>query len=452
MNNNYITSNDLTTNYFTRYSTTGNDPNYLKINSGGAVSGTLNITSNVNIGFSISSIPLNPNYLLNINGGLNASNIYSNNILIDFNSYLTNTNFNNTITLYPTLNYLNNNYITSNDLTINYFTRYSTTGNDPNYFKINSSGRILNNSNLITSNIITSNLINSNLITSLIINTSNLISSNIINSNLITSLNINTSNLISSNIINSNLITSLNINTSNLNTSNINCRFDISSINFIENGSNLRNKYMTINDTYNNFFNINTNNFILGNNILNYNLNINGTINSYSNIIEKGSNLEDKYLMINNLTSTFNNNIYNFVNLQKKFGFRVICNIPVILNDVTYYKFDINISKYIKDRTDSLNSNPYRIFNIKCFTVDTVFDTGVLNKAPNILQYDIYMSLLQPNNNVNVTAIGFPTNYYLTRITAGDIFILKTSNYNFLSILSRIINTKITCIISDILF
>ena len=441
LNNNYITSNDLTTNYFTRYSTTGNDPNYLKINSGGAVSGTLNVTSNVNIGFSIPSIPLNPNYLLNINGGLNASNIYSNNILIDFNSYLTNTNFNNTIILYATLNYLNNNYITSNDLTTNYFTRYSTTGNDPNYFKINSSGRILNNSNLITSNIITSNII-----------TSNIITSNIITSNLITSLIINTSNLISSNIINSNLISSLNINTSNLNTSNINCRFDISSINFIENGSNLKNKYMTINDTYNNFFNINTNNFILGNNILNYNLNINGTINSYSNIIEKGSNLEDKYLMINNLTSTFNNNIYNFVNLQKKFGFRVICNIPVILNDVTYYKFDINISKYIKDRTDSLNSNPYRIFNIKCFTIDTVFDTGVVNKAPNILQYDIYMSLLQPNNNVNVTAIGFPTNYYLTRITVGDIFILKTSNYNFLSILSRIINTKITCIISDILF
>ena len=83
--------------------------------------------------------------------------------------------------------------------------------------------------------------------------------------------------------------------------------------------------------------------------------------------------------------------------------------------------------------------------------VDTIFDTGIANKAPNILQYDIYMSLLDINN-VNVIAIGFPSNYYLTKITAGDIFILKTSNYNYISILSRTINTKITCIISDILF
>ena len=450
---NYLTSNDLIINYFSNYSKTGTDPNYLKINSSGGVignlniNGILNISSNINIGFSTSSIPLNQNnYFLNINGPLNSTNIYSNNILIDFNSYLTKTNFNNTISLYPTLNYLNTNYLTSNDLIINYFSNYSKTGNDPNYLKINSSGIVLN----------TSNLIISNSISSININTSNLISSNLIISNSISSININTSNLISSNLIISNSISSININTSNLNssniiTSNINCQFDILSTNFIENGSNLKNKYLTITNASNTYFNINSNNFILGKNILNYNLNINGSINCYSNIVENGSNLRDKYLMIENLTSTFNSNIYNFVNVQKKFGFRVMCSIPVILNNITYYKYDINIPKYIKDRNDSLNLNSYRIFNIKCFTVDTIFDTGIANKAPNILQYDIYMSLLDINN-VNVIAIGFPSNYYLTKITAGDIFILKTTNYNYISILSRTINTKITCIISDILF
>ena len=274
----------------------------------------------------------------------------------------------------------------------------------------------------------------------------NINTSNLISSNLTSSLNINTSNLITSN-----LTSSLNINTSNLITSNINCRFDIISTNFIENGSNLKNKYLSIFDASNTYFNYNSNNFILGNNILNYNLNINGTLNCYSNIIENGSNLKDKYLMIDNLTSSINSNLYNFVNIQKKFGFRVICNIPIILNNITYYKHDINISKYIKDRNDSTNLNPYRIFNIKCFTVDTIFDTGIVNKAPNVLQYDIYMSLLE-TTNVNITAVGFPTNYYLNKITAGDIFLLKTTNYNFISILSRNNNTRITCIISDILF
>ena len=456
MNTNFITSNDLTNNYFTKYSTTGNDPNYLKINSSGSVLGNLNIngilntTSNINIGFTTSSIPLNPNnYLLNINGSINSSNIYSNNTLIDFNSYLTKNNFNNFITSYSTLNYLNTNFISSNDLTNNYFTKYSITGNDPNYLKINSGGSVLNTSILNISNLTTSNLTTSNLI-GLNITTSNLTTSNLIG------LNISTSNLIGLNISTSNLttsnLTSFDLNSSNLTTSNINCKFDILSTNFIENGSNLKNKYLSIFDASNTYFNFNSNNFILGNNILNYNLNIKGTLNCYSNIIENGSNLKDKYLMINNLTSTINSNIYDFVNIQKKFGFRVICTVPVILNNITYYKYDINISKYIKDRTDSTNLNPYRIFNIKCFTVDTIFDTGIINKAPNILQYDIYMSLLQPNDNINITAIGFPTNYYLTKITAGDIFILKTSNYNYISIVSRNINTKITCIISDILF
>ena len=418
LSNNYITSNDLTSNYFSQYSKTGEDTNYLKINSSGSIgnltiNGLLNINSNINVGFSSTSIPLNPNnYLININGAINTSNIYSNNNLIDFNSYLRNDRFDNTINLYTTLNYLSNNYITSNDLTSNYFSQYSTTGNDSNYLKINSSGSVLNISNLIISNI--------------------------------TSSNINSSKLFSSNI------SSSNINSSNLISSNINCLFNISSSNFIENGINLKNKYLNIFDASNTYFNYNSNNFVLGSNIINYNLNINGNINCYSNIIENGSNLKDKYLMINNLTSSINNNLSNFLNIQKKYGFRVMCSVPIIINNSTFYKYDINISRYIKNRSDSLNSNPYRIFNIKCFTFDTLFDTGIANKAPNILQYDIYMSSIDAN--VNVIAIGFPSNYYLTKITAGDIFILKTSSYNYISILSRNINTKITCIISDILF
>ncbi len=53
---------------------------------------------------------------------------------------------------------------------------------------------------------------------------------------------------------------------------------------------------------------------------------------------------------------------------------------------------------------------------------------------------------------LNICAIGFPSNYYLNRITGGDIFILKTNNFDFISILSTNPNTSISCIITDFLF
>ena len=74
----------------------------------------------------------------------------------------------------------------------------------------------------------------------------------------------------------------------------------------------------------------------------------------------------------------------------------------------------------------------------------------ILNKTPSILQYDIYMS--NYNASISVCAIGFPNNYYLNKITSGDIFILRTNNFNYISILAKTINTTVCCLISDFLF
>ena len=114
----------------------------------------------------------------------------------------------------------------------------------------------------------------------------------------------------------------------------------------------------------------------------------------------------------------------------------------------------INITKYVNNKYDYIDNNPYRIFNIKCFSTDAIFRTNQINKPPNILQYDIYMSHLLNLNpiSINICAIGFPSNYYLNKITSGDIFILKTNNYDYISILSKFPNTNISCIITDFLF
>ena len=322
----------------------------------------------------------------------------------------------------------------------------------------------------------TSNLNASNITSLNQISTSNLNASNITSLNRITTSNLNCSNINSLNLIS----------TSNLNCSNINSLNQISTSNLICSNINSLNQISTsnlisVNNYANNLisYNINNNNILTSYSIYAtnnigisdnpssiYKLNVNGIIYSSTDIIsdgnikEKGVYLKDKYLAINDYTNssmintdTLRNEISNNQpNVQKKNGFRCICSKPIILNDQTYYKHDVNLSLYIKSKVDSIDENPYRIFGIRCFSTSAIFNNNIPNKPPNVLQYDIYTSHILNTNSINICAIGFPSNYYLNKITASDIFILKTNNYNYISILSKTPNLSVSCIISDFLF
>jgi hypothetical protein len=289
--------------------------------------------------------------------------------------------------------------------------------------------------------------------------------------------------------INPSSLYKINIDGSMFATNNIICNS-----NFIEQGTKLENKYLSIHNASNNYLsNINPiiygniscsgsiteNGILLANKYLSrnfqtldnnigfgttpsplYRLNVNGSIFSSNDIIcsniisdnikEKGSNLSDTYVKISDILNyTIDNH-----NIQKKIGIKFICSNVIILNNITYYKYNINISQYVNSKLNYVDNNPYRIFNIKCFSTDTIFRQNLENLPPNILQYDIYMSNLLNLNPVflNICAIGFPTNYYLTKITKGDIFVLKTNNFNYISILSKYQNANISCIITDFLF
>jgi hypothetical protein len=246
---------------------------------------------------------------------------------------------------------------------------------------------------------------------------------------------------------------------------------NIYAMNFIENGSNLQDKYLTVSIANSSFLPISGG--IINNNIgigttpsELYKLTTNGSIYSSNNIycssnfVENGVKLVDKYLSITNASGYILNSEYlkselmnNQPNLQKKNGFRFSCTTEIKLNNETYYKHDIDLTNYVKNKTDSIDTNPYRIFGIKCFSTSAIFNSFTANKPPNILQYDIYMSrLIDSLTNINVCAVGFPSNYYLNKITSGDIFLLKTNNYNYISILSKTYNLSVSCIISDFLF
>ena len=249
-----------------------------------------------------------------------------------------------------------------------------------------------------------------------------------------------TGGIITSNL---NINSNLGIGTSASSSHRLNVNGDIyTSNNFIENGVRLIDKYLTITGG------IITSNLGIGTSASSsHRLNVNGDIYTSNNFIENGVKLVDKYFQ----SANFDNEVLNNQpNLQKKFGIRVACNTEVILNNIKYYKHDINLALYTKLKNDTVNANSYRVFSLKCFSTTAIFNSMILNKTPNILQYDIYMS--DYNNSISVCAIGFPNNYYLNKITSGDIFILKTNNFNYISILSKTINTSINCILSDFLF
>jgi hypothetical protein len=158
----------------------------------------------------------------------------------------------------------------------------------------------LNENNSVTGNINFSGSINSINLS----NTSNLFTSNLYSSNLIVYSNIAINTNISS-------LFPLNVNGSIYSSNNIFC-----SGNFNEAGSNLIDKYLTINNASLKYFPLNggtiSGNIGIGTTTdLGFRLNVNGSIFSSNNIFcsgnfnEGGSNLIDKYLTINNASLNY---------------------------------------------------------------------------------------------------------------------------------------------------
>ena len=458
--NNYLTSNFILNNYVSNvtlnsrllsYSTTGTDPNYLKLTQNNTVSGNITFSSGVNS--------------INLSNASNlfTSNLYSSNIII-YSNLAINTSISSSFPLNVNGSiYSSNNIICSgnfNEGGINLIDKYLTINNASlTYFPLNG-GTISGNIGIGTTTS-TSFRLNVN---GSIYSSNNIFSSGNFNeagTNLIDKyLTINNAGLTYLPLNGGTIKTSLTI-TNNLGIGisassayKLLVNGNIYSTDIIyENGIALSQKYLSIS----NGGTISGNIGIGTSSSPSYRLNVNGTIYSSNSVvsggdmIENGVKLSDKYLSIANasqylITGDFLN---NQPNLQKKIGFKFVCNKPIILNNETYYKHDINISSYVRNKYDMIDMSNYRIFNIKCFSTMGVFTTMIANKPPNILQYDVYMSSYP---SINICAIGFPSNYYLNKITAGDICLLKTTNYNYISVVSKINNLNISCIISDFLF
>ncbi len=145
-------------------------------------------------------------------------------------------------------------------------------------------------------------------------------------------------------------------------------------------------------------------------------------------------------------------------NLQKRYLIEFTCSTAILMpNGQTYYKRDIDLRNYTQTQTIPNPSSPFRVFSVKIWIKSGYFEYNV-NGNFNVLQYNIYQSLQSQNGSPigsageNLHAIGFPPNPILNTITAGQICLVRTGNFNFLSVLSVVNNTVIQMIISDELF
>ena len=205
-----------------------------------------------------------------------------------------------------------------------------------------------------------------------------------------------------------------------------------------------------------------------------YKLNVNGTANIKDNLTvggdikENSQSLSTIYVKLGNLSNLSVNNKH----LNKKYGYNSVItgvNPAFIFNSIPYFKFDIYLPPLITtaSKNNGTSTVQYRIFSIKCFSKDGIFETvnGNINGNLNVLQYDIYMSdapLIPQGTDpefdtnekiegINITAIGTPENLALNNILPGLITLLRTDNFDYISIVSKYKNLNISYIIEDYL-
>ena len=188
------------------------------------------------------------------------------------------------------------------------------------------------------------------------------------------------------------------------------------------------------------------NTLIISSNILSYN---NGIINA-TTLQQNSQNITD---VSSNIVLT------QTPNVSKKYMFTATCASSILMPDNnTYYAYDIDLRNYTQTKTAPNPSTPYRIFKIKIFFGSVYFEY-LTNGKPNVLSYEVYMSNESQSGGggigsagINICAIGYPENTILNAISPTQLSLVRTADFNFISVLSRINGTVFNGIIEDVLF
>jgi hypothetical protein len=146
-------------------------------------------------------------------------------------------------------------------------------------------------------------------------------------------------------------------------------------------------------------------------------------------------------------------------NISKQFGFYISITTPIVINNATYYKYDIDLRQYTNlgvIQIGSQSGDTFRSFKIRIM-IATLYFSYIINDLLNVCYYDIFMSY--KNNaappgvaGLNACGIGYPHNPTLQTIMPNNLFIIK-NGAGSIDYITAVSTNPLDCrvIISDLL-
>ena len=146
--------------------------------------------------------------------------------------------------------------------------------------------------------------------------------------------------------------------------------------------------------------------------------------------------------------------------VAKHYGFYISITTPIVINGITFYKYDINLTPYTKKGIIQIgpqSGDTFRSFKIRVMLA-TMYFSYIINDLPNVCYYEVFMSYKNtaapPNGSagLNACAIGFPHNPTLQTIMPNNLFVIKNGagSIDYITVVSTS-QADVRCIIEDLI-
>ena len=172
------------------------------------------------------------------------------------------------------------------------------------------------------------------------------------------------------------------------------------------------------------------------------------------------------------ISNTITSNIYTTSNavkgivefdmpiVSKHYAFYITITTPIIINNKTYYKYDIDLRQYTKlgyIQIGSASGDSYRIFKLRCCFGNMYFST-LINNIPDVLYSDIFMSMKANATpglgaaGLNICSIGNINNPRLDTVPPNNLFFMRNgaNSIDYITVVSTN-PADVRCFIEDMI-
>jgi hypothetical protein len=142
--------------------------------------------------------------------------------------------------------------------------------------------------------------------------------------------------------------------------------------------------------------------------------------------------------------------------VKKHRKFYCVVSTAININGTTFYKYDVDLRKYISKGFLEYTNDPYRIFNIQIFYSTSYFST-IVNGLPDVINSIIFMcDRANPSQfgvaGLNICNISNTNNPNLQSIPPNNLFLMRNgaNSIDYITIVSRRV-ADVSVIISDLI-